>query len=404
MIKKVPVSELRLGMFVHDLNIGWMAHAFLRPRFMLKREEDLQTLRASGVVEVYIDTVKGLDLAGAPTEAEADATVFREMVEEAGSLEAPAQHTTFREELVLARRIHLEAAQVVTDLFHDARSGRPMQVERAEPMIEGLTSSLLRNPGVMLSLCRLKERDAYTFQHSVSVAALMILFSAGLELPRELYLSTGMAGLLHDTGKMTIPDEILNKPAKLTDAEYEVMKRHVLAGNAILEATPGIGETALRVATQHHERVAGTGYPGSLTGRAISQEGRMAAIADVYDAITSDRVYHRGLPPSQALAKMFEWSREHFDRRLMQRFIRTLGVFPAGSLVRLDSQCLAVVVEQGETDLLAPTVRVFYDIPRKAFVGPRDIDLAAPESGGDHILGWEDPADWDVDPMAVLMG
>lgn len=404
MIKKVPVSELRLGMFVHDLNIGWMAHAFLRTRFMLKRAEDLRTILESGVSEVYIDTVKGLDLAGAPTEEEAEAAVFREMIQEASALESPVQHTTFREELTMARRIHMEATQLVTDLFQDVRSGRPMQVERAEPMVEGLTASLLRNPGVMLSLCRLKERDAYTFQHSVSVSALMVLFSAGLELPRETYLQVGMAGLLHDTGKMTIPDEILNKPSKLTDAEYEVMKRHVMAGNAILEATPGIGEMALKVATQHHERVAGTGYPGSLIGRSISPEGRMAAIADVYDAITSDRVYHRGLPPSQALAKMFEWSREHFDRKLMHRFIRTLGVFPAGSLVRLDSQCLAVVVEQGESDLLAPTVRAFYDIPRAAFISPRDIDLSTPESGGDAILSWEDPAEWDVDPMAILFG
>jgi len=158
------------------------------------------------------------------------------------------------------------------------------------------------------------------------------------------------------------------------------------------------------VAAEHHERVAGTGYPGSLRGRAISQEGRMAAIADVYDALTSDRVYHRGLPPSQALAKMFEWSRDHFDRRLMQRFIRTLGVYPAGSLVRLDSQCLAVVVEQGERDLMTPSVRIFYDIPRGTFVAPRDVDLATPESGGDAILSWEDPAEWNVDPMAVLLG
>ncbi len=404
MIKKVPVTELRLGMFIHDLNIGWMAHAFLRNRFMLKREEDLRTIQESGVVEVYIDTLKGLDLVGAPTQAEAEASIFREMVQAAERMVSPLQHTSFREEVVLARAIHREATEVVSGLLQDARSGRPMQVERAEPLVDGLTESLLRNPGVMISLCRLKERDAYTFQHSVSVSALMVLFSTGLELPRELYLQVGMAGLLHDTGKMTIPDEILNKPDKLTDAEYEVMKGHVANGNAILEATPGIGETAIRVAAEHHERVAGTGYPGSLRGRAISQEGRMAAIADVYDALTSDRVYHRGLPPSQALAKMFEWSRDHFDRRLMQRFIRTLGVYPAGSLVRLDSQCLAVVVEQGERDLMTPSVRIFYDIPRGTFVAPRDVDLATPESGGDAILSWEDPAEWNVDPMAVLLG
>ncbi len=402
MIKKIPKTHLRLGMFIHDLNVGWMAHDFLRSRFMLKREADLQKILESGLDEVYIDTFRGLDLPGAPTQEEAQGALFQEMVAQT-TMEGPLPlQREYREEVHAARTVHREANRAVETVLQEVRLGRRLRVEEAQPIAQRITESVLRNRGVLVSMCRMKERDAYTFQHSVSVSALLSLFAHGMGFSEDRVLEAGLGGLLHDTGKMTIPDEILNKPDKLTDEEYEVMKGHVSAGSKILQSTSHIPEAAWRIAAEHHERFEGTGYPVSLRGHGISELGRMAAIADVYDALTSDRVYHRGHQPSEALAKMFEWSRQHFDQRLMQHFIRFIGIYPVGTLVRLDSARLGVVLDQRSGSLLTPVVRTFYDTLKEAFVPPMDIDLSAPESGGDHILGWEDPLEWGVEPLAML--
>lgn len=391
-------------MFIHDLNIGWMAHDFVRPRFMLKREEDLEKIQLSGVESVYIDTLKGLDLAGAPSLAEAQEAVFKELA--ARAVAAPrgeSRATPWREEATLARQVRDTASRTLQGVLEDVRLGRSLRVEEARPVVQALAESVLRHRGALVSLCRLKERDTYTFEHSVSVSALLLLFGNALGMPETQLLHLGLGGLLHDTGKMTIPDEILNKPGRLTDDEYDRMKDHVASGARILRSTPGVHETAILVASQHHERFEGSGYPASLQGSQISHLGRMAAIADVYDALTSHRVYHAGMTPPLALARIFEWSHQHFDQLLVQRFVQALGIYPTGSLVRLESEHLAVVMDQGETSLVSPLVRIFYDLRRGTTITPRDLDLAAPESGGDLILGWEDPAEWEVEPLDVLV-
>jgi HD-GYP domain-containing protein (c-di-GMP phosphodiesterase class II) len=404
MIKKVGVEDLRLGMFIHDLNVGWMAHGFLRSRFLLKREADLHRVQACGITALYIDTQKGLDLAGAPTLAEAQTAAFADMVESVPAEPRLQPHVSYREELAAARNLHQETTRLLQRLFDAVRRGCPLRWEEALPAAEAIAESVLRNGGALVSLCRRKERDTYTSQHSVSVAALLVLLGARMGLPHRDLVEAALGGLLHDAGKATIPGEILAKPGKLTDEEFEVMKTHVWAGSDLLEATPGPPLAVLRIAREHHERFAGTGYPDALPGPRISAPGRMAALADVYDAMTSERVYHRALPPAQALARMFEWSRQHYDPQLMQAFIRALGVYPSGSLVRLESDRLAIVLDQGGEGLLTPTVRVFYDIHRLRSIPPADLDLEAPESGGDAIRSWEDPEEWGVDAMGVVGG
>lgn len=404
MIKKIPIREMRLGMFIQDLNVGWMAHAFMRPRFMLKRDEEIEKIRASGVESVYIDTLKGLDVAGAPTRDESDRSTFMAM---AASLprepwDVDPRSRLWQEEAVLARNIQARTTRVLAELFQQTRMGRPLQLDQARPMVEEITSSLLRHPSTLLSLCRLKERDAYTFQHSVAVSALLVRLGMAEGFTEARLLDLGLGGLLHDAGKMAVPDEVLNKPAALTDGEYDIMKGHVGAGETILRATPGLPEAALLVAAQHHERFEGHGYPVGLRGKQISLLGRMAAIADVYDALTSRRVYHEALPPPMALARIYEWGQQHFDMHLVQRFVQALGIYPVGSLVRLESGHLAVVVDTRSGGHLTPVVRVFYDLRRERSLTPWDLDLASPESGGDMIEAWEDPALWGMDPLTIL--
>ena len=402
MIKKISKADLKLGMFIHDLNCGWLDHSFLRNSFMLRKESDLQKILESGIVEVYIDTIKGIDFSPAPSQDEVLAGLTARMQDLRTAAPAPGAQATHMEELGFAKQIKQEATKVIHSVLADVRMGKQIQVERLQPLVSQVTDSILRNQGTLVSLCRLKEGDLYTFQHSVSVCTLLVSFCRSLGLDRETIQEAGMGGMLHDVGKMRVPDHILNKPGKLTDPEFTVMKDHVVLGLEVLRQTPGIPTTVIQVAGEHHERFEGSGYPFRLKGPEISQLGRMAAIVDVYDALTSNRVYHRGLEPSTALTKMFEWSQHHFDPELVQHFIQAIGIYPVGSLVRLDSRRLAVVIEQGAQGLLFPKVRVIYDIPRARKIRPLDVDLSNPESGGDAIASNEEPSAWGISPYDYL--
>ncbi|MBS0555361.1 MAG: HD-GYP domain-containing protein, partial [Proteobacteria bacterium] len=278
------------------------------------------------------------------------------------------------------------------------RLGKQIELEKIEPLVERMVDSIFRDQDALLPLARLKEHDSYTFQHSVSVCALMTAFARTLELPREIIREIAIGALLHDVGKARVPDEILNKPAKLTDAEFDKMKNHVVQSKIILQATPGISDIALDVAAQHHERHDGTGYPNKLKGEAISLYGQMGAIVDVYDALTSNRVYHKGMPPTEALRKILEWSAMHFKPTLVQAFIRSVGIYPTGSLVRLESRRLAVVQAQHADKPMKPTVKVIFHTAGH-YLQPEDVDLRRSQ---DQIVGYEDFAAWNIDTARWL--
>jgi putative nucleotidyltransferase with HDIG domain len=402
MIKKIDKEDLRVGMFIHDLNCGWMDHSFFRRRFALKKEDDLRKIHESGIREVYIDTEKGLDATG-PTQDEVRDEIIGRIEDSTAQTHGEAAQTPHRKELEVAKKIQTEATQVITSVLSDIRLGKQIEVERVSPVVGQITESILRNQGTLVSLCRIKERDTYTFQHSVSVCTLLVTFCRYMGMGREVIQEAGIGGMLHDIGKMRVPDHILNKPGKLTDAEFEIMKSHVTLGIEILGKTPGVSTTVMQISGEHHERFEGTGYPSKKKAQQISQLGRMAAIVDVYDAITSNRVYHTGMEPAVALQKLFEWSNHHLDEELVQHFIQAIGIYPVGSLVRLESNRLAVVVQQGTAGLLYPVVRPVFDIKRNCKLKPVDEDLSKAESGGDHILSAESPELWKVNPFDYLV-
>lgn len=398
-IKRVRLEELRPGMYVHDLDCGYLQHGFLLPRFLIKGEGQIQKMRRQGLERIYIDTAKGLDLEEAPTLEQVRTEVHKELqaMASAGPA-APPPRVSQKEEAAAARKIMGEAQVVVGNMLQDIRMGRQVDPRQAGPAVEQITGSVLRNPGAILSLCRIKEADTYTFQHSVSVCALLVSFTNALGMDPAVVHEAGLGGLLHDTGKMKVPTEILNKPGRLTEEEFTIMKSHAALSRQLLEGAPGISTEVVQIAGEHHEKVGGGGYPDGISGDRISQLGRMAAIVDCYDAITSNRCYHKGMEPSEALKKLLEWSGAHLDGDLVQRFIRILGIYPVGALVRLESDRLAVVVEQ-EDDLLKPTVRVVYDCVRKLHLPPRDLRLAG---DADAIECFEEPSAWGLDPMDFL--
>jgi len=403
MLKKVDSSQLRVGMYIHDLDCGWMDHPFLRNRFAITSEDEIRKIRASGIRSVTIDCTRGLDMADAPTVAEAQAVTEAEVAAIAAR-PAPPLRTTLAEEFDRARVIRRQAAGLVKTVMQDARLGKAVELDQVSPVVENITASILRNSSALLGLSAIKNKDDYTFLHSVSVCTLLVAFCRSRGLDAETTYQAGIGGLLHDTGKALVPDHILNKPGRLTDEEFEIVRRHPKDGHDILRRSAGIGAIPLDITLHHHERRDGTGYPDGQGEQDTSELAQMAAIVDVYDAITADRCYHKGMPAAEALRKMYEWSKFHFSPALTQEFMRCVGIYPVGTLVLLESGRLGVVVEPHETSLLTPKVNVFYSTKSQAYIKPETVDLARGLGfgGGDRIVRHEAPEKWQVDPLRFL--
>lgn len=398
MIKLIPTEKLQPGMFIHDLNCGWMDHNFVRNRFAVKTEEIALKVRALGVKEIYIDTTRGLDIVEAPSQ-QTQAHKVDEALQALATDSAPSMpRVSVQREVERAHKLHGDANRIVRDVMGDIRLGKQIQMEQVEPLVARIVDSIFRRADALMPLARLKEHDEYTFQHSVSVCVLMTSFARALELPREIIHEIAIGALLHDVGKAKVDDAILNKPAKLTDAEFAKMKNHVVQSKIILQGTPGISNIALDVAAQHHERFDGTGYPNKLKGDEISLYGQMGAIVDVYDAITSNRVYHKGMMPTDAMRKLLEWSKFHFKPELVAAFIRAVGIYPTGSLVRLESRRLAVVQAQNAEQMMQPVVKIVFHT-RGYYLPPETVDLRRSQ---DRIVGHEDFAIWNIDPLRWL--
>jgi len=398
-IKKIDVVDLTTGMYVADLCAGWMDHPFLRNEFAVTDDSVLKKVTDAGIREVYIDTTRGHDVKHAPTREE----IERKLSEDLHQVIAEHRevvHVSYREEAAKAAKVRDEANRIAHDVLNDVRMGKQVALEKVEPVVHAMTESILRNGNALTSLCRVKDADSYTFLHSVSVCALLVSFCRAAGMSVEQIQLVGIGGLLHDIGKMKVPGSILNKQGKLTDDEFLQMKEHVVASMEVLAATPGIHSDSILVAHQHHERHDGTGYPLRLKGDDISLIGQMAAVCDVYDALTSDRCYHKGMLPHAALRKILEWSKYHFKPDVAHQFIRIIGIYPVGTLVMLESGRIGIVHDQNEGgNLMQPVVRVIFDSKRRAYLTPASIDLSQPlgHGGGDKIVGHETAEKWGLD-------
>jgi putative nucleotidyltransferase with HDIG domain len=376
--------------------------SLLETRFLLDDEKDLHAIQASGIKELWIDVSQGIDASdAAAAKTEAEVAQEAEALLLGADKAAVGEKLSLDEEIQTAAKLCAKAKEAVIEMFSDARMGRAIQVEQARALVEEISNSVLRQPHALISLARLKNADEYTYMHSVAVCALMIALARQLNIDEEMVREAGFAGLLHDLGKVGIPMKVLNKPGKLTDAEFSVVKSHPEVGARILMENYDVSPMVLDVCLHHHEKVDGTGYPHGLKGDTISLFAKMGAVCDVYDAITSNRPYKKGWAPADSIRKMAEWSKGHFDEAVFQAFVKTVGIYPTGSLVRLESGRLAVVVEQNEHSLLNPTVKVFFSAKTKMPIIQETLDLAALK-GKDKIIGRESPDDWGFKNLDML--
>lgn len=400
-IRRVTIDELEPGMFVHDLNCGWLDHPFLFNRFMVNDAHQIEKIRAHGIRELYIDPSRGRDVPHAPTVAETR-TEFKRRIRTLADIKSEMvahRATTIEEERPRADNLYRRAQGSVREFFGSLRYGDPAGLDLLEPTVDQLVRSVRRQPDALIPMTRAKSPDGYAYEHSIASAALMTAFGARLDLAPEVLNDLALGALLQDVGMVTIPEHLLGKSGRLTQVEYALVTGHVHRGSELLDDVASLPAASREVIIHHHERLDGSGYPKRLSGEAISLHGQMAAIVDVYDALISERPQHAALIPTLALQKLYEWSQHHFSRKLVLQFIRTVGIYPVGSLVRMKSGYLGVVVDQHERELLRPRVRLFFNPEKNLYIRPYTIRVGY-AAGAAHgpIASAESWSRWKLDP------
>lgn len=410
MLRRVPLEEVQLGMFVHAMEGLWLQHPFWRRRFVLDSEHDLRRLRDSDIPGIIIDDERGAaparmaDPAAPPAPTSAPRSKPRAIDNRLSEAEfakprprigpLSTDPCSVAEETERARAIVGKSKRAVMKMFGEVRLGHAIEVEGVVPLVDEISASVARNPSALINVARLKNKDEYTYMHSVAVCALMINLARTLELNEVQVKELGLAGLLHDLGKMAVPDPVLNKPGKLTDEEFAVVRQHAQRGYDLLVENSDAPAIAAEVVLHHHEKYDGTGYPHGLKGEEISLYARMGAICDVYDAITSNRPYKDGWAPAESIARMLEWE-GHFDPKLLDTFVRSIGIYPIGTLVRLRSNRLGLVVAENKRDPTHPRIKAFYSIYERIMTKPELVTIGN-SLRDDAIIKRELPEHWNL--------
>lgn len=405
MLKTIPLSQARKGMYVHKFCGSWIDHPFWGRRLLIEDDDQLRQICSSRIKELVIDLARGVDVLDDQPLVNAakistDVEAFLQPDRPATRASGARSRCSLEDELGRARRIVSSGKSAVIAMFADVRMGRAVSGEGLAELIEDMSNSIARNPHALISVARIKHKDEYTYMHSVAVAALMVALARLKGLPQDEVRLAGLAGLLHDLGKAMMPEAILNKPGKLTEEEFGIMRTHPLEGYKLLREWEGIPEEVLDVCLHHHEKLDGSGYPEKLQAGQIGLLARMGAICDVYDAITSNRPYKPGWDPAESLRQMASW-KHHFDPELFRLFVHMLGIYPVGSLVRLSDEHLAVVVEQGRDSLTRPRLSVFYSIRLRQGIPVRSLDLGEPGASVE-IVGRESPSAWGLTNLEKL--
>ncbi len=386
-------------MYIHDLNCGWLNHPFLARSFSVKDEQTVEKIIKFGVQEIDIDTGRGMDVVDAPPREEVDKEIQEKLIEIVAKKPEEIVSVSFNEEILNAKKIKNETIKAVQKIMENIKFGGEIEKGPVGDLVGNIVNSVFRNQDALVALGRLRKSDEYVYNHCMSVCVLMSSFAKHLGIDSGLIKEIGIGAMLHDIGTVKISEDILRKKTSLSEEEYEEIKKHVNFGHTLLQQTDGITDVSLLAVSEHHERLDGSGYPYGLKGDEISQYGQAMAIVDVYDALTTKRCYKRKIPPTEAMKMLYEWGGRQFSKELVEKFIRSIGIYPVGSLVRLESGLLGVVINHCENSLVKPVVRIIYNTLTQSNIAiPYDIDLSGPlgKGGADRIVSYESPETWDI--------
>ena len=399
MIRKISIDQLLPGMYVADLHKRWLDHSLWQSRFKVRDDEHVWRLKEEGISEVSIDTTKGVDLPPSPIARINQIDLKLKSLAEIRA--AASRPVSLGEERRRAGRLLQEASGTVSTLMLSAKAGQSVDAAHLEPIVSKMIASVIRNPDALVPLARLKRMDAYATEHAVATAALIIAFGRHQGMPEPEIEKLALGTMVKDIGHAAIDARLTSKPGMLSKAEYSIVQSHVEEGLAVLDATSRLSETSVAVVLEHHERYNGCGYPYRMAGDEISVAGRMAAIVDTYDAMTSDRPYRAAMSPSHTLRQLYDEGGTQYDPALVAAFVKTVGIYPVGTLVLLESGHLAVVEQLHAENMLTPTVRVIYHTGRQQYVTtPVSLDLS--RKVGNHygqIVRAETFERWGISPM-----
>jgi len=389
MIVEIKISELLKGHFVVDIatqqgtfNLSTSGH--------IKNTKVIDNLRSKGVKSILIDTSKTLTFD----------TSGNIIGNDKNSKKPVTKSSPVILEITKAKKLFNESKKIQRQVFSDAQQGRELNLAPVIEITNQTIDTVFKNADALACVINIRQKDEYLLEHSVSVAVLMTIFARFLKIDKQIVQQLSVGAFLHDVGKINVPDSILNKPGKLTDDEFTVMKSHVNHSIKIIEATPGISELSIEVAALHHEKLDGTGYPFRIAKDKITTYGRMIAICDIFDALTANRCYKEGYSHLKSFSILRSLAKkEHLDQRLVDMFIKCMGVYPVGSLVELGSNKLAIVESRNDGDPTNPKVRSFYNAQDGRYVMTEDIDLSSDE---DFIVKGVRADDFDLDMNKII--
>ncbi len=372
MKKEVSVDDLKFGVYVSALDRPWTETPFMFQGFVLKEDKQLATLRQY-CKKVVIDLEKGADVGTQRGSAPGSQKSVLATIDKKVKYE---EQVSVDVELPRAREAQNKAENVLKHMLNTLEAGKAIDAPRVKEAVTSMTDSVVRNPDAMLLLAKLKEKGEHTLDRAVGVSIYMITFGRFLQLPRDQLDLLGIVGLLQDVGKVRLPADLLIKKEPLSEAELNTCKQHVAHSLAILKETPGLPPDLPRLASLHHERFDGSGYPNKLMGPDIGLFGVIAGLIDCFDALTHPRPYGEALSPSNALSLLYGWRDTLFDGPLVEQFIQCVGIFPVGAIVEMNSGEVGIVIAQNVARRLQPRVMVVLDDKGNQLRPQKILDLA----------------------------
>ncbi len=391
--KKVNTDYLKQGMYVASLDRPWLDTPFLIQGFFIKTDDEISLLKKY-CEHIYIDTDKGIDsdyYIDEPRVLPTNERLEQCLVDNTRLVEY-VDTKSESEEMPVAKLAISDASSRVVSIMESVKAGKSVDVQQVKSVVEPILESIVRNPDALMWLTQMRDKDSYTYSHSVDNCALAIAFGRHLGLPKSDLNTLAMGLLLMDIGKMKIPAEVLNKAEPLTENEFKLVRSHVGHSVNILNKSEDISIDIINIALTHHERFDGSGYPDGLVGAQTPVYGRIAAIIDCYDAMTSNRPYGKPVSSYTALQEIYNWRNKYFQEELVEQFLQCLGVFPTGSLVEMHTGEVGIVMAQNKTRRMSPKVMLLLDKDKKAYAEYQQIDLI------------NQPSEYDENPLTIYRG